>query len=302
MLINDHEYMTVVADIKSRISDARHRALMAANEELIQLYWHIGSILNAHKEWGNKFIQNLAQDIRTELPTATGYSVRNLKYMAQFAATYPDGIGQQAVAQLPWGHNIALMAQVSDPSQRAWYAGQAVEHGWSRAILVVQIETQLYQRQVTAQKVTNFETRLLPPQSDLAVQALKDPYIFDFIDAQSELKERDMERQMVSNISRLLLELGTGFAFVGEQFHFELDGQDFYIDLLFYHLKLHSYVVIELKGTDFRPEFAGKISFYVTAVDGLIRGESDNPPPPTNLHPAIYLVAMISLGNKLLYS
>jgi predicted nuclease of restriction endonuclease-like (RecB) superfamily len=276
--MNSSEYLEVVEDVKARISIAQLRVLSDANTQMICLYWQIGSILNEHKAWGNKFIQNLAKDIRIEFPQATGYSFRNLRYMGQFAQTYSKGNLATAVAKLPWGHIIALMTKISDSEERDWYAQQAIENGWSRAILNIQIETNLYQRQVTATKTTNFERTLPAPQSDLANQMMKDSYVFDFIDGGcGPLKERKVERDMVSNICRLLLELGSGFAFVGEQYHLEVDGQDFYIDLLFYNLQLRSYVVVELKVTDFKPDYAGQISFYVTAVDKMLRANLDNP-------------------------
>jgi len=238
MLLNTSDYFTVLADIKTRISTARIRAVLSVNTELVNLYWQIGTILNRHKTWGNKFIENLARDIKLEFPEATGYSFRNLRYMAQFADTHPDGIWQQPVAKLPWGHNIALMTRVFDQNERVWYAQQALEHGWSRNTLEIQIDTKLYRRQVTTHKATNFTERLPPLQSDLVGQAIKDTYIFDFLGHQNDLHERKLEEGLVNNVTKLLMELGSGFAFVGQQYGIEVEGRDFYIDLLFYHLKL----------------------------------------------------------------
>ena len=209
---------------------------------------------------------------------ATGYSVRNLKYMAKFAAAYQDiQFVQQAVAQIPWGHNIVLMDKISDNAIRKWYIEKSAEHGWSRDVLIYQIESGLYERQALADKVSNFERRLPSPQSELAMQTMKDPYVFDFIPFKEDMVERDIENALVRDVTRLLLELGTGFAFLGNQYHINVGGDDFYIDLLFYNLNLRCYVVIELKAGDFKPEYAGQINFYLSAVDGILKTENDNP-------------------------
>ena len=212
--------------------------------------------------WGNKFIDNLATDIRISFPESKGYSVRNLKYMAKFAETYPDREFVQTVsAQIPWSHNIAILEKVKDPQQRIWYIEKTAENGWSHNVLIHQIESDLYQRQVLADKVTNFEHRLPSPQSELAVQTMKAPYVFDFIPFREDMLERDIEQALVRDVTKLLLELGTGFAFLGNQ----------------YHLNLRCYVVIELKTGDFKPEYAGQLNFYLSAVDGILKKEQDNP-------------------------
>ena len=242
------------------------------------LYHSIGCVINAHKSWGNKFIENLAQDIKLEFPQSTGYSVRNLKYMAKFAATYPDAeFVQQVVAQIPWGHNVVLLDKVADAEERNWYIEACRKNGWSRNVLVHQIESGLYQRQALAEKISNFERRLPSPQSELAVQTMKDPYIFDFIPFKEDMVERDIERALVQDVTKLLLELGTGFAFLGNQYHLNVGGDDFYIDLLFYNLNLRCYVVIELKTGEFKPEYAGQLNFYLSAVDGILKKDADNP-------------------------
>ena len=226
----------------------------------------------------NKFIDNLAVDIRIAFPESKGYSVRNLKYMAKFAETYPDReFVQQVVAQIPWGHNIVLLDKITDMDERKWYIKKSAENGWSRNVLVHQIESKLYQRQVLADKVTNFEHRLSSPQSELAVQTMKDPYVFDFIPFREDMLERDIEQALVRDVTKLLLELGTGFAFLGNQYHLNVGGDDFYIDLLFYNLNLRCYVVIELKTGDFKPEYAGQLNFYLSVVDGILKKEQDNP-------------------------
>lgn len=278
MLMNSNEYLATIEQVKQEIKAAQYKAAVHVNTELIMLYHSIGCVINAHKSWGNKFIENLAQDIKLEFPQTTGYSVRNLKYMAKFAATYPDlEFVQQVVAQIPWGHNVVLLDKVSDADERNWYIEACRKNGWSRNVLVHQIESGLYQRQVLAEKISNFENRLPSPQSELAAQTMKDPYIFDFIPFKEDMVERDIERALVQDVTKLLLELGTGFAFLGNQYHLNVGGDDFYIDLLFYNLNLRCYVVIELKTGEFKPEYAGQLNFYLSAVDGILKKEADNP-------------------------
>ena len=278
MLLNTKEYLSVVNDIKNQITLAQQRATTGVNREMVVLYWNVGKIINDRKTWGDGFIGNLSRDIRNVFPNIRGFSERNLKYMAKFAKIYTDQeIVQQVLHNLPWRHNIALMDKIEDEKQRTWYAQQALENGWSSNILEVQIESGLYNRQVIADKTTNFNTKLPAPQSDLAQQAMKDPYIFDFIENRQDMIERDLETELVSHIAKFLLELGSGFAFVGRQYHLEIGEKDFYIDLLFYNLKLRCYVVIELKMKEFIPEYAGKLNFYVSAVDDILKQETDNP-------------------------
>ena len=254
-----------------------YRATVSVNRELLVLYHSIGEVINEHKTWGNKFVENLAADIKMSFPDATGYSVRNLKYMAKFALRFPEKeIVQAALAQITWYHHIALMDKVKNADEHIWYAEQVAKNGWSRNVLVHQIESGLYQRQVLAEKVSNFESRLPSPQSELAVQTMKDPYIFDFIPFKEDMIERDIEQALVKDVTKLLLELGTGFAFLGNQYHLNVGGDDFYIDLLFYNLNLRCYVVIELKTGEFKPEYAGQLNFYLSAVDGILKKEQDN--------------------------
>ena len=278
MLINDNQYLSVIESIKTEISKAQYNAALQVNKELTLLYYHIGRIINEHKSWGNKFIDNLARDIKIAYPKSTGYSVRNLKYMAKFAAEYPDEqIVQEVLAQITWYHNIALMDKVKGQEASLWYAKESVKNGWSRNVLVHQIENGLYERQAIAQKISNFESLLPAPQSELAVQTMKDPYVFDFIPFKEDMVERDIENALVKDVTALLLELGTGFAFLGNQYHLNVGGDDFYIDLLFYNLNLHCYVVIELKTGDFKPEYAGQLNFYLSAVDAQLKKDTDNP-------------------------
>ncbi len=278
MLMNNNEYIDLIQSIKREIQSAQYKATLSVNKELIMLYYNIGKIINEHKSWGNKFIDNLAADLRISFPEAKGYSVRNLKYMAKFAATYQDiEFVQQAVAQIPWGHTALLLDKFTDDTIRNWYIQKIIDNGWSRNVLVHQIESGLYERQAIADKISNFESRLPSPQSELAVQTMKDPYIFDFIPFSEDMVERDIEQALVKDVTKLLLELGTGFAFLGNQYHLNVGGDDFYIDLLFYNLNLRSYVVVELKTGEFKPEYAGQLNFYLSAVDGILKKDGDNP-------------------------
>ena len=278
VLMNSNEYITVVDTIKKEIQSAQYRTAVQANTELLRLYYSIGKEINIHKVWGNKFIENLSMDIRADYPTNKGFSVRNLKYMAKFAATYSEQeFVQQAVAQIPWGHNIVLLDKITDSEQRRWYAEACQKNGWSRNVLIHQIESGLYERQVLNSKVSNFKQRLPSPQSELATQTMKDPYVFDFIPFREDMLERDIEQALVRDVTKLLLELGTGFAFLGNQYHLNVGGDDFYIDLLFYNLNLRCYVVVELKTGEFKPEYAGQLNFYLSAVDGILKKDADNP-------------------------
>ncbi len=272
-------YEELLRELKQRIQSAQVRAAVAVHRELVLLYWQIGcEILQRQDQegWGSKVIDRLARDLKSAFPEMKGFSQRNLKYMRAFAEAWPEEIiVQQVVAQIPWGHSVRLLDKVTDPAARLWYVRQTIEHGWSRAVLEHQIETQLYQRQGKA--ITNFDTTLPQPQSDLARQLIKDPYSFDFLSLGQDAQERDLEKALLDHIRKFLLELGVGFAFVGSQYYLEIGGDDFYIDLLFYHLKLRCFVVIDLKMTEFKPEYSGKMSFYVSAVDDLLRHPDDQP-------------------------
>lgn len=272
-------YEEFVRQLKERIQAARVRAALAVNRELVLLYWEIGRDILARQAehgWGSKVVDRLAVDLQKAFPGFEGFSPRNLKYMRAFAAAWPDEpIVQEALAQITWYHNLTLLEKVKEPEERLWYARAAVVNGWSRNVLVHWIESDLYQRQGRAP--TNFERTLPPSQSDLAQQVLKDPYNFDFLTLAQDAAEKELEEGLLAHIRRFLLELGAGFAFVGQQVHLEVAGEDFYIDLLFYHLKLRSFVVIDLKMTPFRPEYAGKMNFYLSAVDDLIRHPDDKP-------------------------
>ena len=277
MLINNDSYFQVLERVKAQIHTAQYKAALGANQEQILLYWNIGKVIIENSEWGNKFIDNLARDIRSEFPESTGYSVRNLKYMKKFAAMFGEKIVQVPLAQLTWYHLQLLMDKAADRDVYLWYAHQTLEHGWSRNVLLHQIETKLYERQALPEKASNFERTLPSPQSELARDTLKNPYVFDFVEIRTDIMEREIESELVANIAKTLLELGTGFAFVGNQYHLTVGDDDFYIDLLFYNTKLRCYVVVELKAGKFKPEYAGKLNFYLSAVDDMLKHESDNP-------------------------
>ncbi|MCL2657850.1 MAG: PDDEXK nuclease domain-containing protein [Betaproteobacteria bacterium] len=307
------DYPALLADIKQRVRRAQTRAMLAVNAELIRLYWDIGALIHTRQQqqgWGAGVIPRLAKDLHNELPEEKGFSERNIKRMLAFyreyphlgasAAKVPQPVAQiteaekvtQPVSQmpegqdapayppelllaLPWGHHVELMNKVKDPATRQWYIRTAIENGWSRNILLMQIETAAHRRQGKA--ASNFALRLPAPESDLVQQTLKDPYLFDFLTLEAGFHERELETGLIAHLEKFLLELGQGFAFVGRQYHLDLEGDDFYIDLLFYHLKLRCYVVIDLKRGNFKPEYAGKMNFYCNVVDDKLRHESDKP-------------------------
>jgi predicted nuclease of restriction endonuclease-like (RecB) superfamily len=294
----------LLKEIKARIQQSQARAVLAVNTEMVRLYWDIGRIIDSRQQqegWGAAVIPRLARELQNELPEVKGFSERNIKRMLAFFRAYqnPAAIVPQAVAQLPhvkkvpqavaqnpeardfplwsipWGHHALLMEKVSDVIDRLWYMQHTLANGWSRNVLLAMIQSEAHRRQGKA--ITNFEQYLPAPQSDLARQALKDPYIFDFLTLEEPFHERELETNLLRELERFLLELGQGFAFVGRQQHLEVGDSDFYIDLLFYHLKLRCYVVIDLKKGEFKPEYAGKMNFYLSVVDDQLRHISDAP-------------------------
>lgn len=272
-------YAGWLAQLKGQIAQARQRAVLAVNTELVQLYGRIGRDIlqrQAEQGWGAKVIDRLARDLKAAFPDMRGWSASNLKYMRFFAEHCPDGrFGQQPADQLPWFHVVTLLTRLDDAGQRAWYAAEAVLHGWSRATLTQQIQSRLHLRQGSA--VTNFEARLPAADSALAVETLKDPYLFDFLGLGDDAQEREIETGLIRHITRFLLELGAGFAFVGRQFRLEVAGDEFFIDLLFYHTRLKCYVVVELKAAAFKPEHAGQLNFYLAAMDAQVKAPDDKP-------------------------
>jgi predicted nuclease of restriction endonuclease-like (RecB) superfamily len=275
----NQDYDQLLFTLKDQVNQSKYRTTLKVNTELILLYHGIGcAIIKAQEKegWGAKIIDQLSKDLRSAFPEMKGFSVRNLTYMRKFAAEYTSiEFVQQVVAQLPWSHNIFLMDKVKSIENRSFYIYQAIKNGWSRNKMVAQIEKHLHSRQGKA--ITNFHDKLPSPQSDLAHQTLKDPYIFDFLSLTDEAHERDIEKALIAHVEKFLLELGAGFAFVGRQYHLDVGDQDFYIDLLFYHLTLKCFIVIELKDHDFKPEYAGKMNFYLSAVDDLVKDKNDNP-------------------------
>lgn len=290
-------YGKLLREIKRRIRTAQVRAALANNMGMLRLYWEVGALLVQKQKqagWGTGALYRLAADLRNDLPDVKGFSERNLKLMTQFFREYPDfptigqplvaplesgpwteEKGQPLVALLPWAHNIILIQKVKDRSIRSWYAGQALEHGWSRNVLALMIKNHVHERQ--GKSITNFSKTLLPPQSDLATQLLKDPYIFDFLTIEKPFRERELETGLLTHLQDFLVELGAGFAFVGRQVHIDVDDEDFYIDLLFYHLRLRCFIVIDLKVGPFKAEYAGKMNFYLAAVDDRLRHQGDQP-------------------------
>lgn len=272
-------YGAWLAGLKQRIQSAQQRAALSVNRELVLLYWQIGRDILERQQaqgWGAKVIEQLAKDLMTAFPDMKGFSRSNLMYMRAFHEAWPEeSIVQQLVGQLPWGQNLLLLTKLKTREERQWYAARAIEHGWSRNVMWHHISTQLQQR--TGAAVTNFEQRLPAPDSELAQQTLKDPYLFDFLGVSNEAHEREIEAAMTRHVTKMLMEMGEGFAFVGRQVPVEVDGQDFFIDLLFYNYRLHRFLVVELKAGDFKPEHAGQLNFYVTLVDEKIKSDEDKP-------------------------
>ena len=285
------EYRAWLGDLKTRYRQVQLKAAVAVNTAMLQFYWELGAdIVVKQKQfaWGSGFVSQLSADLMREFPEVRGFSVRNLKYIRQWHEYWVDAapIGQQPVAPLaqqpvsqilsiPWGHNLAILAKCKQHDEALYYAQATQTYGWSRSVLVHQIESGLWQREGKA--ITNFEQTLPAAQSDLAVQMLKDPYKFDFLSLTKEHTERELETDLIAHITQFLLELGAGFAYIGRQVPLQVGEREFFLDLLFYHTRLHCHVVVELKTVDFEPEFAGKLNFYIKAVDEQLRGEGDQP-------------------------
>ncbi len=297
-LIQETDYRQWLAAVKQRIHAVRMKIALAANSELISLYYDLGAQIverENHARWGSGFIDTFSRDLKKEFPGVAGFSPKNLRYCRAFFRFYGnESIWQQAVAklesepwagvtpdvaalisQIPWGHNIQIFTKASDLQEARFYIAQTIENGWSRDVLALQIKSGLYAR--AGKAVTNFAHTLPPVHSDLAQETLKDPYAFDFMSMTTPYNERDIEEQLMRHLTQFLLELGKGFAFVGRQYHMDVDGTDYYLDLLFYHVVLKCYVVIELKNRKFMPEFAGKLNFYLSAVDSLLKLPDDQP-------------------------
>lgn len=272
------EYFDVLEKVKERILKSQYQAMTVVNVERNLLYWNIGKVVLEYSQWGNKFVENLSKDLKMTYPGKEGYSVRNLNYMKQFALRIPsEEILHQGGAKISWRAIKLLIDKADNVTEHLWYTQQCIENGWSSIVLAHQIESGLYERQVLVDKTTNFKQQLLEPLSEQAEEIIKDPYIFDFIPNAPKLKEIELEDALVQQITKLLLEFGTGFAFMGRQYPITIGKKDFFIDLLFYNVKLHCYFVVELKTVEFEPEFAGKLSFYLSAIDGELKSKTDNP-------------------------
>ena len=294
MTVKERKYQLILRELKEKIRTARQKAAIAAYQELLSIYWKIGdAILQQQKEegWGTKVIDRMATDLRTAFPDMKGFSARNLKYMSVFAEAYPLFdvtnkqlhktnnqsviILQQLLQNLPWGHHQLLLDKTKTASKRSFYIKKAVENGWSRSILLHQVESDLFSRQGNA--ITNFEETLPKLQSDLAKETLKNPYVFDFLGIGDDMQEKDLQKALVQHIKKFMLELGRGFAYVGNQFNLNVGGDDYFLDLLFYNYHLHRFVVFELKVGQFKPEFTGKLNFYINTIDEEIKGKEDKP-------------------------
>ena len=272
-------YPELLASVSRQINSGRSRAISAANREMLLSYWSIGNELakrESEQGWGSKVVTRLSADVRSAFPETRGFSPRNLRYMKSFAEAWPEfPMLQQAVATLPWGHNVVLIDKLEDQGTRLWYAERALADGWSRNVLVHQIETRLHER--SGKAVTNFSATMPPEDSDLAQQSFKDPYVFDFVSMAGKRNEREFEGQLVLHVEKFLLELGQGFAFVGRQFRLTIGEDEFFADLLFYNFRLRCFVVVELKATPFKPEYLGQINMYMSAVDDLLAQADDQP-------------------------
>lgn len=272
------DFKDIIFDIKNKISNTQVEIFQNANKSLLKLYYNLGKILDENSTWGNKFIDEIAIELKVSFPNIKGFSVRNLKNMRKYyKECSANQFVQTASAQIPWSHNILILDKIKSDKQRIWYMSETLKNGWSYDVLAFQIKSDLYQRQVLNEKQNNFETTLINPQSDLARDIMKDPYILNLTTLKENYIETELENAMVDKIKTVLLELGNGFSFIGNQYKLTVGNEDYFIDLLFYHTKLHCYIVIELKNTKFKPEYVGKVNFYLSAVDDLIKSEFDNP-------------------------
>ena len=279
----DHDYKSFLSALKTQIKSAQFRAALAVNQEVINHYWFLGKQIlekQQQKSWGTGFIETLSRDLQNLFPETQGYSSANLRRMKRLAEEYPDfnEIRAQAVRNLPWGHIVVLIQKITDHQMRDWYVNETIENGWSRSTLEKNIAQNLYQAQaLSISKASNFTHRLPAEQSSLAQEVLKSPYNFDFLGLHDDALEREIEHASITHITKFLLELGKGFAFVGSQYPIEIDGETYFLDMLFYHLKLRSFIVIEWKAVRFKPEHAGQLNFYLNLVDQSLKTEQDNP-------------------------
>jgi predicted nuclease of restriction endonuclease-like (RecB) superfamily len=275
--INDIEFKKIIENIKAEISSTQIQIMNDANKRLIKLYYYIGKIISDNATWGSNFLENLSRIMKIEYPNIKGFSVRNLKNMKKFyLETSKNEKVQMASALIPWSHNMIIIDKIDNIDERLWYIEQCRENGWSYNVLAIQIDTKLYCRQENINKINNFNEKLVEPVSDLANDLQKDPYIFNLPLLKEKYVETELENALVERIKDTILELGKGFSFVGNQYKLIVGDEDFYIDMLFYNLKLHSYVVVELKTGEFKPEYVGKVNFYINVVNELVKTDKDN--------------------------
>lgn len=275
---NQEEFKKIFNNIKDEILNAQYDIFKGANARTLSLYYTIGKIINENAKWGNKFVKNLSISLKIDFPNMTGFSITNLKYMrTYYLECQKDNKLKELSTKIPWSHNTLILSKIKDEVQRQWYIEQTELNGWAYDVLAFQIKSDLYTRQVFGDKPNNFKRTLKSPQSELARDMMKDPYILDLSYLRENYIEKELENAMVERIKNVLLELGNGFSFVGNQYRIEVDGDEYFIDMLFYHTKLHCYIVVELKNTQYKPEYAGKLNFYLSAVDDLIKTENDNP-------------------------
>lgn len=276
--IKDDDFKEVFSKIKNEILNAQYDIFKGANVRILSMYYTIGNIIEDNSKWGNKFVKNLSTRLKIDFPNMKGFSITNLKYMRTYylECQRDEGLKDWS-AKIPWSHNILILSKVKEVKQRQWYIEQTELNGWSYDVLGFQIKSNLYTRQVLGDKPNNFKRTLKAPQSELAKDMMKDPYILDLSNLKASYIETELENAMVDRIKTVLLELGNGFSFVGSQYRIEVDGEEYFIDMLFYHTRLHCYIVVELKNTQYKPEYAGKLNFYLSAVDDLVKSENDNP-------------------------
>lgn len=276
--MQDENFKEIFSNIKEEILNAQYDIFKGANARILSMYYTIGKIIEENAKWGNKFVKNLSIRLKIDFPNIKGFSITNLKYMrTYYLECQRDEKMKELSAKIPWSHNILILSKIKDEKQRQWYMEQTELNGWAYDVLGFQIKSDLYKRQVLGDKPNNFKRTLKSPQSELARDMMKDPYILDLSNLKESYIETEIENAMVERIKTVLLELGNGFSFVGNQYRIEVDGDEYFIDMLFYHTKLHCYIVVELKNTQYKPEYAGKLNFYLSAVDDLLKTESDNP-------------------------
>lgn len=276
--MQDEDFKEVFSNIKDEILNAQYDIFKGANARILSMYYTIGKIIEDNAKWGNKFVKNLSIRLKIDFPNMKGFSITNLKYMrTYYLECQKDEKLKEWSAKIPWSHNILILSKIKDKKQRQWYMEQTELNGWAYDVLGFQIKSDLYVRQVLGDKPNNFKRTLKSPQSELARDMMKDSYILDLSNLKESYIEKELENAMIERIKTVLLELGNGFSFVGNQYRIEVDGDEYFIDMLFYHTKLHCYIVVELKNTQYKPEYAGKLNFYLSAVDDLLKSESDNP-------------------------